>query len=76
MWRWMDSFGRCHLSLTQLLLTAKRFAPRAKITDQELSCRQMQPTGSKTGDIEVGPAWTIGLGKHYYISRWVWLRVC
>ena len=33
----------------------KVFAPRAKITDQELSCRQMQPTRApKQDNVEVG----------------------
>ena len=63
---WTPSVGLSPplLSLTQLLLTAKRFAPRAKITDHELSCRQMQPTRTvpKTGVVQVGPAWTIGYG--------------
>lgn len=52
MWRWMDSFGRCYLLLSDsasLDSEEKVLHHALRLTDQELSCRQMQPTGPKTG---------------------------
>ena len=64
----------CHLtsSLTQLLLTAKRFCTTPQDTDQGHFCRQMQPTRPKTGGGGLVQRWMIGLSKHYtdLISRW------
>ena len=67
MWRWMDSFGRfCHLldSDSASHDSEKLLHHALRLQTKSYLAARCSLQGPQTGDVEVGPAWTIGLSKH------------